>query len=151
MIKNGVNPLKILQKRLNIFKILVLKMDEIKRIVKDNPNTIKAITNEINEVREQNYITKIKLIEDKIIENKIQEGMLKIAGEQMIDYIDIIEEKESIIDEYKILIGDEKVNQEIIEKGKNKSYDNDDPTKSRQKKRIISDLLKKSERLKQLL
>jgi hypothetical protein len=126
-------------------------MDEIKKIVKDNPNTIKSITNEINEVKTQNYITKTKLLEDKIIENKIQEGMLKIAGEQMIDYIDIIEEKESIIDEYKILIGDEKVNQEIIEKGKNKSYDNNDPMKSRQKKRIISDLLKKSERLKQLL
>jgi uncharacterized membrane-anchored protein YjiN (DUF445 family) len=116
-------------------------MDEIKTIVKENKRD--EIQNYLNEIEKENYKTKDYLLKQIIVKNTVNEEVLKIVGEQIIEYEEEIEQKQCLIDEYESIIGDDKLNNELIKKANTKYTEKTDPSKDTYKERAGKRLLKK--------
>lgn len=116
-------------------------MEDIKAIVKKNKRD--EIQEQINEIDKQNYKTKDYLLKQYIVKNTVNEDVLKIVSEQMIEYEEELEQKQCLIDEYEKIIGDDKLNNEVINKANKKYIEQIDPSKSTYKERVGKRLLNK--------
>lgn len=116
-------------------------MEDIKAIVKKNKRD--EIQEQINEIDKQNYKTKDYLLKQYIVKNTVNEDVLKIVSEQMIEYEEELEQKQCLIDEYETIIGDDKLNNEVINKANKKYIEQIDPSKSTYKERVGKRLLNK--------
>ena len=129
-------------------------MDEIKDVVKRDSKIRAEIKDEVNEALSQNQKTKDLLIQQKIADCKFQATMLKVAGEQIEDYEEQLEknqedleEKDKIIEDLQNIIGDDSVNQEVLNKHK-VSYDHSsDKAKERYRKKAVDKLMLKLNRM----
>ena len=124
-----------------MLKVFQRKMENIKSLVKKNKEN--EIKEEIKELDKQNYITKDHLLKQYAVKNIINETVLKIVGDQMIEYEEEIEEKQCLIDEYQAIIGDDKLNNEILEKSNKKYIQQIDPSKLKYKEKVANRLIKK--------
>ena len=117
-------------------------MEEIKKSVKNNSIVIQEIKDTLNTVKNANYATKNELLNQYIVECKTNDATLKIVGETMLDLQEELNEKDDIINEYQTIVGDEKIDKEILTKCRSKKID-DNGQRVREKTQIMQRLTRK--------
>ena len=121
-------------------------MDEIKNQTKSDKSVIAKGAAEIALYEKENAITKQAILNRKIMDNTILTSMVKKAGDAMLDMQDELDEQEGIIKEYEATIGDNVINQAILNRAK-ESYDLQyDVDRTSSKNKIIERMTRKSKR-----
>ena len=82
-------------------------MNELRELVKNDLAVREESCNALEMVFNENYATKAALLNQKIVDNTILINMLKMAGDEILDLYDDINEKDCLIDEYAKAIGDD--------------------------------------------
>ena len=97
-------------------------MDEIKNLTKCDKSVIAKGAVEFALYENENVVTKVAILNKNIMDKTILTNKVKAAGDAMLDMQDEIDEKEVIIKEYENAIGDNVVNQTILNRAK-ENYD----------------------------
>ena len=79
-------------------------MDEIKDHVKNNKDVKAESASALAIVANENFATKVALLNQKIVDNTILMNMVKVTGDKMLDLQDEIDEKNYTILEYQKVI-----------------------------------------------
>ena len=114
-------------------------MDVIKKIVNDTPGVREEVINKFKLVDISNLKTTKQIAKDAIAQDIQKSHMLRICGEEMEEMQNEINTKDIIINKYEEVIGDDKINSEIMWKVNTEKLDifNNNSTRKQISERLL--------------
>ena len=121
-------------------------MDELRDAVRKDVHVKEEAMKALALIADENFVTKLALLDQRTIENTVYKKMIHVAGEELIDLRDDNEKKDCIVTEYAAVIEDDVLNVKILNTGNesfNRSYD---PSRITTKNFVVTSLLNRLNR-----